>query len=337
MTGEPVLTDDGRVLDRIALRGLSARGHHGVLPAERRDGQVFLADVVVHVDTRAAAEADDLARTVNYAGLAEGVVGVLAGEPVDLVETLAQRIADVALAVAAVEAVDVVVHKPQAPIPVPFDDVTVSVRRHRVRAAGGAATAAGDLQERPGVRHEPPSVLDRRPDRPVDVVLALGGNVGDVRQTLRQAVAELAAASGLTVLAVSPLARTAPVGPAQEDYLNAVLRARTTLSPRELLALTSSIENAHGRVRQARWGPRTLDIDIVAVDAFASTDPVLELPHPRARERAFVLLPWAHLDPEAVLEGPGGGPVARLAADAPDRGGVRWVGPAGWHVGGAEA
>lgn len=337
MTGEPVLTDDGRVLDRIALRGLSALGHHGVLSAERRDGQVFLADVVVHLDTRAAAAADDLGRTVNYATLAEGVVGVLAGEPVELVETLAQRIADVALAVGAVEAVDVVVHKPRAPIPVPFEDVTVSVRRHRVRLANAAATAAGDPREHPDEHPEPPGVLDRRPDHPVDVVLALGGNVADVRQTLRRAVAELAAAPGVAVLAVSPLARTTPVGPAQEDYLNAVVRARTTLSPRELLAVTSSIEDAHGRLRRERWGPRTLDIDIVAVDAVTSGDPVLELPHPRARERAFVLLPWAHLDPEAVLEGPEGGPVARLADDAPDRGGVRWVEPAGWHVGGAGA
>jgi dihydroneopterin aldolase/2-amino-4-hydroxy-6-hydroxymethyldihydropteridine diphosphokinase len=303
MTLDPVRAADGRELDAIALRGLTATGHHGVLPAERRDGQVFRADVVVHVDTRAAAGTDDLARTVNYATLAEGVVAVLAGEPVDLVETLAQRIAEVALALPAVEVVDVVVHKPEAPIPVPFEDVTVAVRRRPARATGGH-----------------------------DVVLALGGNVGDVRSTLRRAIADLDARPGLTVRAVSPLARTGAVGPAQADYLNAVVTARTTLTPRELLALTSSVEDAHGRTRQERWGPRTLDIDIVAVDAVISDDPVLRLPHPRARERAFVLAPWSLVDPEAVLPGPDGGRVADLAAAAPDRDGVRWVAPAGWHA-----
>ena len=310
MTPQPLRTADGRELDRISLLGLAATGFHGVLPEERRDGQTFRADVVVHVDTRAAAATDDIARTVNYATLAAEVVAVLTGEPVDLVETLAQRIADVALAVPGVEAVDVVVHKPQAPVGVAFDDVMVAVRRRRDAAAGP---------------------LDRRPADEVDVVLALGGNMGDTRATLRQAIADLDAASGLWVRAVSPLARTTAVGPTQDDYLNAVLTARTTLSPRELLALTSSVEDAHGRVRGERWGPRTLDIDIVAFDGVGSAAPELELPHPRAHERGFVLLPWAVVDPTAVLDGPRGGPVSGLAAAAPDRDGVRWVAPAGWH------
>jgi 7,8-dihydroneopterin aldolase/epimerase/oxygenase len=137
-----VLDATGRPLDRIALLGLRARGRHGVLAAERELGQEFVVDVVLHLDTRPAAAADDLARTVHYGELAERVVAVLTGEPVDLLETLAQRIADAALAgvvevaavdVAAVDvaAVDVTVHKPQAPIPVPFADVSVRIRRWR--------------------------------------------------------------------------------------------------------------------------------------------------------------------------------------------------------------
>jgi dihydroneopterin aldolase len=142
-----VLDSAGRPLDRIALLGLRARGRHGVLAAERELGQEFVVDVVLHLDTRPAAAADDLARTVHYGELAERVVAVLTGEPVDLLETLAQRIADAALAgvvevaavdvfavdVAAVDvaAVDVTVHKPQAPIPVPFADVSVRIRRWR--------------------------------------------------------------------------------------------------------------------------------------------------------------------------------------------------------------
>ncbi|MFW6034074.1 MAG: dihydroneopterin aldolase [bacterium] len=121
----------GAVTDRIALRGLSARGHHGWLPEERDAGQRFLVDVELGVDTGAAAASDDLADTVNYGDLAERVVGAVTGEPVKLVETLAHRIADVCLAYVGVEDVQVTVHKPEAPIPVPFEDVTVTIRRAR--------------------------------------------------------------------------------------------------------------------------------------------------------------------------------------------------------------
>ena len=104
--------------------------------------------------------------------------------------------------------------------------------------------------------------LDERPGAPVDVVLAMGGNLGPVAETLRTAVHELTQVSGLEVTAVSPLARTAAVGgPDQPDFLNAVVLARTTLAPREVLRACQGIENAHGRQRSVHWGPRTLDID----------------------------------------------------------------------------
>jgi dihydroneopterin aldolase len=127
----PVLDADGRPLDCVALRGLRVRGRHGVLDAERDLGQWFVVDVVLHLDTRAAAAGDDLNRTVHYGILAEQVAEVVAGKPVALVETLAQRVADVALAAEPVVAVDVTVHKPQAPVTVPFEDVEVQIRRWR--------------------------------------------------------------------------------------------------------------------------------------------------------------------------------------------------------------
>ena len=127
----PVLDERGQPLDQVALMGLRVRGRHGVLAAEKSLGQWFVVDVVLHLDTRAAAADDDLAATVDYGTLAEQVSAVVSGEAVDLIETLAQRIADVALAAGAVSAVDVAVHKPQAPVTVPFDDVVVSVRRWR--------------------------------------------------------------------------------------------------------------------------------------------------------------------------------------------------------------
>ena len=117
--------------DRIALTGLRVRGHHGVYDFERRDGQDFVVDVTLELDTSAAAKSDDVADTVHYGELAEALAAVVAGEPVNLLETLAERLATVCLADARVTAADVTVHKPQAPISQTFADVAVTIRRTR--------------------------------------------------------------------------------------------------------------------------------------------------------------------------------------------------------------
>ena len=117
--------------DRITLRGLRAHANHGVYAFERERGQMFRVDAVLELDTVAAAAGDDLASTVNYAELAQQLYAELAGEPVNLLETLAQRLADVCLADPLVDAVEITVHKPQAELGVPFDDVTVAIRRTR--------------------------------------------------------------------------------------------------------------------------------------------------------------------------------------------------------------
>jgi dihydroneopterin aldolase len=119
-------------VDRVALRGLKARGHHGVFPKEREEGQTFIVDLVLGLDTRPAAADDDLSKTVHYGVVAEEVVALVEGEPVDLIETLAERIAFSCLKHAPVLEVEVCVHKPDAPITVPFDDVTVTITRSRV-------------------------------------------------------------------------------------------------------------------------------------------------------------------------------------------------------------
>ncbi|WP_225845479.1 dihydroneopterin aldolase [Streptomyces sp. HPF1205] len=118
-------------MDRVTLRGLRVRGHHGVFSHERENGQIFVVDLVLGLDTSAAAASDDLERTVHYGVVAEEVAAIVSGEPVDLIETLAQRIADTCLGHEAVEEVEVTVHKPDAPITVPFDDVTVTITRRR--------------------------------------------------------------------------------------------------------------------------------------------------------------------------------------------------------------
>jgi 7,8-dihydroneopterin aldolase/epimerase/oxygenase len=121
-----------RLLDRVALRGLRARGNHGVFAREREEGQTFLVDVVLHLDTRPAAASDDLTLTAHYGMVAEEVTAIVSGDPVDLIETLAQRIADQCLKHDPVQEVEVTVHKPDAPITVPFDDVAITIHRSRV-------------------------------------------------------------------------------------------------------------------------------------------------------------------------------------------------------------
>jgi dihydroneopterin aldolase len=118
-------------LDRIVLTGLRASAFHGVLEQERANGQLFLIDVTVHLSLREAAATDDLDDTVHYGVLAEQVVAAVESDPVDLIETVAERVATVALGFARVHRVDVTVHKPNAPITVPFDDVAVSITRSR--------------------------------------------------------------------------------------------------------------------------------------------------------------------------------------------------------------
>lgn len=117
--------------DLIEVLGIRARGHHGVLESERRDGQPFIADVIIAVDTRRAAGSDDLHDTVDYSQVAQAVYAELAGEPVDLIETLAERIASRCLAFGGVQAVEIALHKPEAPVGVPASDVVLRIVRER--------------------------------------------------------------------------------------------------------------------------------------------------------------------------------------------------------------
>ena len=153
------------------------------------------------------------------------------------------------------------------------------------------------------------------------VVFALGSNLGERLARLQAGIDALTADQEIRATAVSSVYETTPVGgPDQPVYLNAVLIAVSALPARTLLDRCQAAERASGRVRTVRWGPRTLDIDIITCDAETSDDPELRLPHPRAHERAFVLVPWLDADPDAEL--PGFGRVADLPASVGD-GGVR--------------
>lgn len=139
-----------------------------------------------------------------------------------------------------------------------------------------------------------------------EVVLSLGSNVGDSAAILQGAVRDLAATEGLVITDVSSVYETDPVGgPEQRAYLNAVVIGYTSLRHHELLAAVQSVEQHWLRTREVHWGPRTLDIDIVAVGDETYEHPDLSIPHRLAHERAFVLVPWADVDPDARLVGRG--------------------------------
>ncbi len=293
-------------IDRITVAGVAATGYHGVLALERSAGQRFVVDVAIEADLRRPGVSDTLHDTVNYARVATRVVERIEGEAYHLIERLAEVIAADLLADPLVDAVEVTVHKPQAPVGVPFGDIAVRIRRERGTA----------------------------------VVIAFGANLGDREATLAAALADLRALAGVTVTAVSDLVETDPVGgPAQPDYLNGILLAATTLSPEQLLIALHSVEDRYGRERSERWAARALDLDLIQFGVpgtpserrSAAADVLL--PHPRAAQRAFVLVPWAQVDPDAVLRlGPSPSdpvrPVAEVLAGL-DRRGVR-TGPAGW-------
>ncbi|MFB6612075.1 2-amino-4-hydroxy-6-hydroxymethyldihydropteridine diphosphokinase [Agromyces sp. NPDC056379] len=152
-------------------------------------------------------------------------------------------------------------------------------------------------------------------------VVAFGANLGDREATIAAAVRELADASGVDLVAVSPIYETAAVKDSGVDvdaprYLNGVVVVETVLEPHAILELLQRIELEHGRVRTEHWGDRTLDLDLIDVEGLVLDDERLTLPHPRAWQRAFVLAPWLDLEPDAEL--PGHGPIAALRDAAAD-------------------
>ena len=342
----------------IALKGLGALANHGVYDFERDRSQRFSADIVMWVETAGAA--DDIAATVSYADIADEAMAVLTGTAVDLIETLAETIASRVMSHEGVVGTEVTVHKPDAPIDHPFADVSVTVRAGQtdamplslslkgiyeaedgsvltgeIEAYGHAqAPSPAEQEHREGFpsrrgAHAAEAQREEDTSRPAHlrsrrVVLAIGGNLGDVPVTLMHTVEALSYMEGFQIDDVSPIMRTKPVlapGQApQPDYWNAVVVGSAIATPDELFAQTSRIERELGRERHERWGARTVDIDIIQIEGLASSDPVLTLPHPRAKERAFVLAPWLLCEPDAVLEGVGR--VSDLLADTPDREGI---------------
>ncbi len=266
--------------DQIRLDAIRVSGTIGVLAEEQQRAQPFLVDLVLEVDIAAAGQSDALEHSVDYAKPVAITHRIISRERHQLLERVATRIAEDILLLDGVEAVEVTVRKLKVPVPEDVASSAVHIRRERVTRF--------------------------RPAHHWSVAyLALGSNLGDRRAQLRQAIERLGfeeAGEGLRVTGISGVYETDPVGGPQDQgpYLNLVAEVETTLDPFQLLARCLATEAAGGRVRSLRWGPRTIDVDVLLYGDVRIEAPELTLPHPRMWERRFVLEPLNDLAPERL-------------------------------------
>jgi len=261
--------------DRIEITALRAVTIVGALPHEREIPQPLQIDLSLEVDLADAGRTDELGDTVHYGMVADQVVAVVAESKDILLERLAARIADEVLTFDRVDAVDVTLTKLRPPVAV--DAATTSVRLRRTRSTS-------DVASRPVSR----------------AFIALGSNLGDREGYLRGALREIG-----TIVAESQVYETDPVGGPDEQgpYLNMVVEIETTLDPFALLRRCQRIEAEAMRQRVVRWGPRTLDVDVILYDGVTIQSDELTLPHPRFDERRFVLVPLAEIAPDRCPDG----------------------------------
>lgn len=258
-------------MDRIEITSWRTLTVIGALDFEQLAPQPIEVDAVLHVDLEEAGETDDLSATVNYGLVVDGFAKVAAERHV-LLERLAHRMCEVALAFPLVQEVELVVRKLRPPVA--HDVAHTAVRLHRRRMVSHTAG-----------RHE--------------ALLALGSNLGDRESFLRLALGELAPVRQSQVWETDPVGGPERQGP----YLNMVVAVHTDLDPFALLRRCQRVERLAGRVREVRWGPRTLDIDILFYDDVTLASDALALPHPRLAERRFVLAPLAEVAPERCPAG----------------------------------
>ncbi|MDX2378679.1 MAG: 2-amino-4-hydroxy-6-hydroxymethyldihydropteridine diphosphokinase [Acidimicrobiia bacterium] len=276
--------------DRISIHGIVVSTIVGVLPHEREIAQPIRVDLDLFVDLHDAGRSDELADTVNYGEVAVQVASAVRESKDVLLERLAGRAAEIAVGFGRVEAVDVTVTKLRPPVPENLEATSVTITR-----------SAGDYDLTPLIEHT--------------AIVALGSNLGDREGFLRLAVERLG-----DVTKMSRVYETDPVGGpgGQNAFLNMVVEVRTMLDPYAFLRRCRQIEADGMRQRTVRWGPRTLDVDVLFYEEITIDDPILTLPHPRYAERRFVLAPLSDIAPERCPAG--------WEADLPDDG-VRARGP----------
>lgn len=256
-----------QTMDEIRIDGLDVFAHHGVYPEETRDGQHFFVNAVLYTETRRGGLADALEMTTNYGEICHFITNYWQEHTWKLLEAAAEHTArEILLRFPLVRSLDLEIRKPEAPIGLPFESVSVKIHRgwHRT-------------------------------------FIALGSNMGDEEGQIRTALTQMDARADCRVKKVSTLIRTAPYGGvAQEDFLNGAAEVDTLLTPEELLDVLHELEQAAHRVREIRWGPRTLDLDILFYEDWCLDRPDLIVPHIDMVNRDFVLIPMDELAPGFV-------------------------------------
>lgn len=252
------------VKDEIRIEQLEVYAYHGVFPEEKRKGQTFVINTTLYTNTRRAGKSDQLEQSTDYGAVCRFMTEWMQKNTCNLIETVAEKLAQaVLLKFKLISGIDLEIRKPEAPIEEPFGCVSVRIHREWHRA-----------------------------------YLGVGSNMGDKRQHIQGAVEALEAHPAIVLRRVSELIVTEPYGGVeQEDFLNGVVEIETLLPPLELLDVLHETEAAAGRVRELRWGPRTLDLDIIFYDRLVYEDETLVIPHQDMENRSFVLEPLSMLAP----------------------------------------
>lgn len=250
--------------DEIRIEQLEVYAYHGVFPDEKQKGQVFVINAVLYADTGTPGLTDRLEQSTDYGEVCRFMTEWMQANTFQLIEAVAERLAQaVLLKFDLIHGMDLEIRKPEAPIELPFGCVSVKIRREWHR-----------------------------------VYLSVGSNMGDREHYIQGALKALRAHPLIRVRKVSDLIVTEPYGGVeQEDFLNGAVEIETLLSPHELLDALHEVEAAAGRVREVRWGPRTLDMDILFYDKLIYEDDTLVIPHPDLENRSFVLEPMNTLAP----------------------------------------
>lgn len=253
-------------MDKICIKNLEVFAKHGVFPEENTLGQKFVISAVLYTSTREAGKTDDLAKSIHYGEVSHFIKEFMEQNTWKLLETVAERLAEeLLLQTEGLEKVRLELKKPWAPVGLPLETVSVEIER-------GWHTA----------------------------YLALGSNLGDRRANLQLGVEGLRRTRGCQVLAVSDFLETAPYGGVeQDDFLNGAMKIQTLLTPHELLERLHELEKEAKRERVIRWGPRTLDLDILLYDDLILDEEELHIPHIEMYKRDFVLKPLCQIAPYA--------------------------------------
>lgn len=254
-------------MDKIYINNLEFIGFHGVFPEEKKLGQKFLVSLELTVDTREAGKTGDLTKSVHYGLVAQDVEKLFLEKSIDLIETCAENIAEMVLKkYELVKEVKVIVKKPWAPLQMHFENVAVEITRkwHRV-------------------------------------YLSLGSNIVNKRKNLLEAIRKIGELENTEVVKSSTILETEPFGYLEQDnFLNACLEVKTLMTAQEFLKEILQIELDMGRVREIKWGPRIIDIDILFYDKEIIEEDNLAVPHPWICEREFVLDPLSEIAPNYI-------------------------------------